>query len=129
MTLTKQQILSAPLILKEIEIAEWGGSVKIRPLTLAEQAKIADLGTKYDKSLVVAKAKGIMLPLIQWAVVDDDGNALFDNQDIDALMNKSASALLRLQEEILAYSGLTKESREELEKNLLSAQSAEPDLP
>jgi hypothetical protein len=28
----------------EIEVPEWGGSVFIRPVTLAEQAKLADLG-------------------------------------------------------------------------------------
>ena len=41
-------------------------------------------------------------------------------------MAKSASAFLRLQDSILALSGLTEESRRELEKNLLSAPSDGP---
>lgn len=129
MTLKKEEIFSIALKLKEVEVPEWGGSVQIRPLTLAEQAKLADLGTKYEKALVAAKAKGIMLPLIQWAVVDDQGKPLFDSQDLDALMNAPASALLRLQDAILEYSGLTRESREQLEKNLLNSPTAEPGLP
>ncbi len=129
MSLKKEQILSALPKLKEVEIAEWGGSVFIRPITLAEQAKLADLGAKFEKALVSAKMKGVMLPLIQWAVVDESGQPLFDEKDLGELINTSASAILRLQEEILSYSGLTKESREELEKNLLNPQSEEPVSP
>ena len=41
-------------------------------------------------------------------------------------MAKVASAFLRLQDAILALSGLTEESRKELKKNLLSAPSDGP---
>ena len=69
-------------------------------------------------------------PLIGCAVgmVDDEqGNALFETGDLEPLMSKAASAFLRLQDAILALSGLTEESRKELEKNLLSAPSDGPD--
>lgn len=129
MRLTKEQILSVTPKFKEIEIPEWDGSVLIRPITLAEQAKLADLGAKYEKGLVAAKMKGVMLPLIQWAVVDEHGEPLFEAKDLDVLVNKDARSLLRLQDEILDYSALTKESREELEKNLLETQTEEPNSP
>jgi hypothetical protein len=123
--LTKDQILQARPKLKEVDVPEWGGTVFIRPITLQEQAKLADLGTKYDKALVVERMKHCTLRLLQWAVCDDAGNSLFEETDLQALMGKSASAFLRLQDEILAFSGLTEESRKELQKNLPSAQDSE----
>ncbi len=123
MTLTKQQILSTSPRLKEVEVPEWGGSVFIRPLTIHEQAKLADLGTKYEKSSVVDRMKNCTLRLVQWSACDEQGNPLFEAGDLEPLMSKAASAFLRLQDAILALSGLTEESRKELEKNLLSAPS------
>ncbi len=127
--LTKEQILAAMPKLQEVEVPEWGGSVFIRPVTLAEQAKLADLGLKHEKGSVVVRMKSITLQLIQWAACDADRQPLFELKDIEALVNKSASALLRLQDAILKYSGLTEESRSELEKNLLNATSDEPASP
>ena len=127
MTLTKQQILSTSPRLKEVDVPEWGGSVFIRPLTIHEQAKLADLGTKYEKSSVVDRMKNCTLRLVQWSVCDEQGNPLFEAGDLEPLMSRAASAFLRLQDAILALSGLTEESRKELEKNLLSAPSDGPD--
>jgi len=127
MTLTKQQILSTSPRLKEVDVSEWGGSVFICPLTIHEQAKLADLGTKYEKSSVVDRMKNCTLRLVQWSVCDEQGNPLFEAGDLEPLMRKAASAFLRLQDAILALSGLTEESHEELEKNLLSALSDGPD--
>ena len=110
-----------------MDVPEWGGSVFIRPLTIHEQAKLADLGTKHEKSSVVDRMKNCTLRLMQWSVCDDRGNPLFEAGDLEPLMNKAASAFLRLQDAILALSGLTEESRKELEKNLLSAPSDGPD--
>ena len=117
MTLTKQQILATTLRLKEADV----------PLTIHKQAKLADLGTKYEKSSVVDRMKNCTLRLVQWSVCDEQGNPLFEAGDLEPLMSKAASAFLRLQDAILALSGLTEESRKELEKNLLSAPSDGPD--
>ncbi len=126
MPLSRQQILAAAPRLKEVEVPEWAGSVFIRPLTIHEQAKLADLGTKYEKGSVVERMKNCTMRLVQWSVCDERGEALFETADLEPLMAKSASAFLRLQDAILALSGLTEESRRELEKNLLSAPSDGP---
>lgn len=127
--LTKEQILSIGPALKEVDVPEWGGSVFIRPITLGEQARLADLGIKHEKGSVMARLRNCTLQLIQWVVCDERGQRLFEPGDLDALLDKGASAFLRLQEEILTTSGLTRESREELEKNLPKAQTARPDSP
>ncbi len=125
--LKKEQILAASPRLKEVEIPEWEGSVFIRAITLEEQGKLADLGAKHDKSSAAARIKHCTLSLLQWTVCDDEGKPLFTAEDLAGLMNKSpASAFLRLQDAVLKFSGLTEESRRELEKNLLTGQNGEP---
>jgi hypothetical protein len=122
--LTKAQILNRKPILQEIQIPQWGGFVYIRPLTVAEQTKLAELGTKYEKANTSARIKSITLQVIKWSVTDADGAALFEDGDLDSLLQSDASAIMSLQDAIVRYSGLTEESRKELEKNLLS-QAAE----
>jgi len=96
-TLTKEQILATSPKLKEVEVPEWGGSVFIRPVTLEEQGKLADLGAKHEKSSAALRIKHCTLSLLQWTVCDEDGKALFTGEDLAGLMNKSsASAFLRL---------------------------------
>ncbi len=118
MQLSKDSILNSKPQLKEIEVPEWGGSVFVRPITLQEQATLADMGAKFDRGSVVVRMKHVTLQLIRWAVCDADGLPMFDEKDAETLMGKTASAFLRLQDAILKYSGLTEKSREELEKNL-----------
>jgi hypothetical protein len=114
--LTREKILAASPRLKEVEVPEWGGAVYIRPRTIHEQAKLADLGTKYEKATVVERMKNCTMRLAPWSVCDERGGTLFETADLEPLMARSASAFLRLQDSILALSGLTEESRRELEK-------------
>jgi hypothetical protein len=118
--LTKSQILNRKPILQEVQIPQWGGFVYIRPLTVAEQTKLAELGTKFEKANTAARIKNITLQVIKWSVTDADGAPLFDDGDLDQLLQADASAIMSLQDAIIRYSGLTEESRRELEKNLLS---------
>ena len=126
MTLTKEQILSSSPRLKEVEVPEWGGSVFIRPVTLEEQGKLADLGAKHEKSSAAIRIRHCTLSLLQWTVCDEEGKPLFTADDLAGLMTKSsASAFLRLQDAVLRFSGLTEESRREQGKNLLIEQTGE----
>lgn len=118
--LTKSEILSRKPILKEVEVPQWGGSVHIRPMTVAEQTQLAELGTKYDKGKTIDRIMNITLKVIKWTVVDDEGNQMFTDDDLEQLMQSDASAIMTLQDAIIGYSGLTSESREELAKNLKS---------
>ena len=98
----------------------------IRPATLEEQGKLADLGAKHEKSPAAARIKHCTLSLLQWTVCNEEGKPLFTAEDLAGLMSKSsANAFLWLQDAILKFSGLTEESRRELEKNLLTAPTGE----
>jgi hypothetical protein len=91
----------------------------IGPVTLGEQGKLADLGAKHEKSSAAARIRHCTLSLLQWTVCDEDGKPLFSAEDLAGLMGKSSSsAFLRLQDAVLKFSGLTEESRRELEKKL-----------
>ncbi len=126
MPLTKEQILAASPKLKEIEVPEWGGSVFIRPVTLEEQGKLADLEARHEKSSAAVRIRHCTLSLLQWTVCGEDGKQLFTAEDLAGLMSKSsASAFLRLRDAVLRFSGLTEESRRELEKNLQIEQTGE----
>lgn len=125
--LTRENILERALPKREVQVPEWGGLVYVRPITLAEQGRLMDASasldakstpTYFEKMKVTAK-------LICWTVCDDNGARVFTEADVAELINRQASAIYRLQDAILDFSGLTKESREELEKNLLLARNAE----
>ncbi len=126
--LTREQILAAPAKLVETDVPEWGGSVWIRPMTLAEHAKMADLYIRFEKASTVDKAKRVVWPLIVAIVSNSKGEPIFTPEDYEEVSAKpaSAGAILRLQEEIRQLSGLTKESREALEKNSPTALTAGP---
>lgn len=126
MTITKEQVLATRPALKEMEVPEWGGSVWIRPVTLGEQGKLADAGHKFEKAVPSTRLKGTTVQLITWVVSDADGNPLFGETDIPALMNQPATVFLKLQDAILELSGLTEASRAELEKNSETGQTGKP---
>ena len=117
MTITKEQVLATRPALKEVEVPEWGGSVWIRPVTLGEQGKLANAGVKFEKADPSARLKGTTVALIIWVVSDENGNPMFAESDIPALMNQPATIFLKLQDAILELSGLTEASRAEIAKN------------
>lgn len=128
MKLTRENFLEYTPKLKEVQVTELGGTVWIRSLTAAEQSKMVDIGNKFEKASGQDRMRNIVLRVIQWAVVDENGKPIFISDDIPAMMNKPAWIWMELQDEILAYSGMTKEAREELRKNLQSDPTESQDL-
>jgi hypothetical protein len=117
MSLNKQDIFSRKPQLTELAVPEWGGSVWVRPITVEEQGKLGDLTRKYGDASRTVQFRECTIPLILWTVLDPDGIPLFTKDDVPALMNSPAAPILRIQDFVLKFSGLTEESRKELEKN------------
>jgi hypothetical protein len=93
-----------------VEVLEWGASVVIRPVTLEEQGKLADLRAKHDKSFAAIRRRHCTPLLLQWSVCDEDGKPLFTGDNLAGLIGKSSSrAFLRLHNAVLKFSGLTEE--------------------
>ena len=119
MTLSKDQILEADdLQSEEVQVAEWGGSVKVRTMTGADR-------DAFEQSMVIVGADGNRRPdmtnmrakLVALTVVDDAGNLLFVPADIPMLARKSAAALERVFDAAQRINGLGVKAEDAAEKN------------
>ena len=115
--LTKDQILSAEDIqFEDAEVPEWNGTVRIQAMTGMAR-------DRYEQSLFDGKGKGVRLDnirakLLAACMVDEAGNLLFDESDIERLGKKSAKPLDRLFGIAQKLNGITDSDVAVLEKNL-----------
>ena len=112
--LDKAQIVQADdLAHEDVEVPEWGGTVRVRTLTGAERdAFEAESFGEGGKQLANVRAR-----LVARCLIGEDGERLFDDQTIDALGAKSARALDRVFAVASRLNGLTEADIEDLEKN------------
>lgn len=117
--LTKEQILDAQdLETREVEVPEWGGVVLVKGMTGVER-------DDFEAQMIVGKGKNttvnmknVRAKLVAASVVDEDGQRLFTDQDVQALGKKSAAALDRVFAVAQRLSKIGKDDIEELAKNL-----------
>jgi hypothetical protein len=89
-TLTRAEVISSDDLRRElVAVPEWGGSIMLHTLSVAERLALAELaksetGGQFGLRLVIASA------------IDEDGNRLFGEGDMAALANKSHAAVERL---------------------------------
>lgn len=124
--LSKQDILQASdLPTEEVYVPEWGGSVLVRGMTAAERDRFEAEIVRQTREGVKVELHGIRAKLCAMAIVDEQGNRLFSDEEIAILGNKSASALQRIFEVALRLSRFSGEAiaemGEELKKGLPSA--------
>lgn len=125
MSLRDEILQSDDLEKEQVHVPEWGVDLWIRSLTAAERdayeneiVKISDEGeTEYDPSNMRAK-------LVARSVVDEDGQRVFRDADVDRLGGKSGKALDRLFSVAQRLTGITDEDMDELVGN---SGSARPD--
>lgn len=122
--LTREAILQADdLPMEDVEVPEWGGTVRVRGLTGSErdafESEIVQLkGKKASINMQNFRAK-----LVVRSVVDENGKPLFSHQDVRLLGQKSAAALQRVFEVAQRLSGLSETDVEELVGNFSDGQS------
>lgn len=117
--LKRSDILSAPDITVElVSVPEWGGDVYVKGMTGAER-------DKFESSLIDTRAKSrslnmanVRAKLVSLCACDEDGKRLFTDADVQALSEKSASALQRIFEVAQKLSGIGDADVEELAKGL-----------
>lgn len=107
--LAKADILGRVDLGEEVEVPEWGGSVRVRGLTVAEWASLKELTE--DKPPIE-----VMAVVVSRCVVDENGARMFTDEDVDALKQREATAIVRLGNVAQKRSGLTIEP-EQAEKN------------
>lgn len=109
MSLSREQILNAKdYELVEVEVSEWGGTIFLKPISGTERAKLET----YDPTKDIDK---IMMKLLVLSIVDEQGNRLFEEKDIEALGSKSTGAVYKVFSKACDISGLSDKGK--LEKN------------
>ena len=97
--LTKASVLSADDFQYAIvPCPEWGGDMRVRGLTAAEQAIIT-------KKVNAKQMDDLAVVIVIMGCVDENGERIFENADKDALKGRSYAVLDRLGKKILELSG------------------------
>jgi hypothetical protein len=95
--LTRDQILAADdLKSEDVSVPEWGGSVRVRSMMATdrdayEQNMLASRGADEKANL-----RNIRARLVAFCLIDEAGERLFSDTEIDALGRKNAAVLDRL---------------------------------
>lgn len=110
---------SDDLSYEDVEVPEWGGTVRVRELPGTERDKFeAAFVGKDGASLRAEGLEGFRARLAAAALVDADGKPLFRSAaEIKRLGEKSANALQRVADVAVRLSGLTAADVEELTGN------------
>lgn len=125
MYLTRADILGADdRPTKDVEVPEWGGTVKVRALSGAErdawEASIVQLGPGGSQRVDLENMRARLVAL---SCVDEEGNRIFTEEDAVLLGQKSAAALERVWVEAQSLSGLTDADIEELAEGFAAGPS------
>lgn len=120
MTLNRDQILSAAdRPSQTVPVPEWGGDVIVATMDGALRAE-------YEDTLLEDKSgkRRLRAVIVSLCAVDEAGNRLFTEADVDALQSKSGCALDRVFDAAIKLNKLTKADMDALEGNSETGQSA-----
>jgi hypothetical protein len=111
--LTREQILGAKdVTVKTVDVPEWGGPVNVRVMSGARRGYIESRVLKGDMQ------QGDMRIIVCASTIcDDEGFAIFTNDDIELLGEKSSIALDRVFAAALELNGMQSGAVEEAKKN------------
>lgn len=119
--LTKDMILAADdCNLLKVSVPEWGGDVYIRVMTVGER-------DAYENEWQRKKESGVddfRTKFLVRCLVDEKGNRLFDNGDVQRLATKSARVMNRVWLAAMEHNNLSDTTIEELAKNSEPGQTA-----
>lgn len=120
--LSKSQILAAvDLPTETVAVPEWGGEVLVRGLTAAErdtfEQSVVTLNGAGKAASTKMNLSNIRAKLCSLTIVDENGERLFSDAEVDVLGQKSAQALQRVFDAAQRLSGLSQSDVEELAKN------------
>ncbi len=112
--LNKEAILGASdLKTEDVEVSEWGGTVRVRTMTGAERDALG-------KSMMVdgkMSTDNYRAKLLSRCIVDEAGNTVFSEADIAALNGKNTLALERVFKAADGLNSLSEATVEAAEKN------------
>lgn len=99
---------------QDVEVPEWGGTVRVRGLTGAERDKLESSLVETKGNSVTQNMDHYRAKIVVLAAIDDKGYPLFEQKHIKKLSAKSAKALDRVAEAASKLSGMSQEDVKEL---------------
>lgn len=122
--LTRDQILGADdLSYRVVPVPAWGGDVRIRTLTGAERDQFEASIVQRNGRNIATNMRNIRAKLVALCIVDENGERIFSDKDVEALGKKSAQALDLVFGEAQKLNGLRDEDVEELAENFVDGRS------
>ena len=113
---------------EDVDVPEWGGTVRVRSLTADERdafdesiTKLSGNGKGQTREIIM---KGIRAKLVSRSLIDDKGDRLFTDAQVETLGKKNATVLDRLFAIAQRLSGLSKDDVEKLAGKSAPAPSA-----
>ena len=123
--LSKTAILTAQdLQTEDVEVPEWGGAVRVRSFTGRERDAFESSmvrGEGRDRKVDLTNMRARLVGL---TVIDETGQRLFTDEEVDLLGAKSGAALDRVFAVAQKLNGLSGADVEELSKNSSGVPSA-----
>jgi hypothetical protein len=123
--LSKTAILAAnDLKSEDIEVPEWGGAVRVRSFTGRERDAFEASMVRGDGRDRKVDLTNMRARLVGLTVIDETGQRLFTDEEVDLLGAKSGAALDRVFAVAQKLNGLSGADVEELSKNSSGVPSA-----
>ena len=124
MLLNKDQIKSvSDLETQEVDVPEWGGTVRLKSLTGTERDRFEASVVQGQGRNTTVNMQNLRAKLVALSAIDEQGNPLFTEEDVKWLGGKSAKALNRLFNAAQSLSGLSESDVKELTANFSDARS------
>jgi hypothetical protein len=119
MLLGKEQILAAKdLQYEDIDVPEWGGTVRVRVMTGSERDSFEQSIMKSEGREIVRDMANMRAKLLVRTICDENNKRIFTDKEINLLGEKSASGLEKVFELAQRLNKLGATSVEDAEKNL-----------
>ena len=98
----------------EVEVPEWNGHVVVQTMTGGDRDAFQHEVLKRSTEDGKMDIRGIKAMLVQHTVIDDDGELMWEPEDLDIIQGKSPVAIDRIYDEAAKLNGLTAEEVEEV---------------
>lgn len=126
MALSRDAILGAyDTLVEKVDVPEWGGDVIVRGLSGTELDSYQNSCRRFQGGELVPILTNARAKLVVRALVDESGERLFTDKDVDKLGRKSAKVIDRIYDVAARLSGISEEMQQELEGNSDAAMSGD----
>ena len=126
MTLSREEILATSIPVETVDVPEWGGKVILRGLTSVER-------DDYEQGMVETSPNGsvkakrqlhnVRASLVVRCIVDEQGERVFADDDLEALGGKNAAVVDRLWDVCRRLCGMSTEDEKKLAQGFEKAQA------